>query len=66
MIRFGEGLPDGIVTLASSTCEWRDALMGRTQRNQWLAEFGSSAGHLGNPLFLADVTMPFNPRPPRR
>ncbi len=21
------------------TCRWRDALMGRTQRNQWLAEF---------------------------
>ena len=24
----------GIVTLASFTCQWRDALMGRTQRNQ--------------------------------
>jgi len=32
--------------------------MGRTQRNQWLAEFESGAGHLENPLFLADVTMP--------
>src|SRR5208283_5389597 len=48
----------GIVTLASFTCQWRDALMGRTQRNQWLAEFESGAGHLENPLFLADVTMP--------
>jgi len=44
--------------LASFTCQWRDALMGRTQRNQWLAEFESGAGHLENPLFLADVTMP--------
>ena len=34
--------------------------MGRTQRNQWLAEFESGAGHLENPLFLADVTMPFS------
>ncbi len=33
--------------------------MGRTQRNQWLAEFESGAGNLENPLFLADVTMPF-------
>ena len=33
--------------------------MGRTQRNQWLAEFESGAGHLENPLFLADVTMPY-------
>ncbi len=32
--------------------------MGRTQRNQWLAEFESGTGHLENPLFLADVTMP--------
>ncbi len=32
--------------------------MGRTQRNQWLAEFESGAGNLENPLFLADVTMP--------
>jgi len=48
----------GIVTLASFTCQWRDALMGRTQRNQWLAEFESGTGHLENPLFLADVTMP--------
>jgi len=32
--------------------------MGRTQRNQWLAEFESGAGRLENPLFLADVTMP--------
>src|SRR5208337_1231863 len=48
----------GIVTLASFTCQWRDALIGRTQRNQWLAEFESGAGHLENPLFLPDVTMP--------
>src|SRR5208337_4867723 len=50
--------PRGIVTLASFTCQWRDALIGRTQRNQWLAEFESGAGHLENPLFLPDVTMP--------
>ena len=49
----------GIVTLASFTCQRRDALVGRTQRNQWLAEFESGAGNLENPLFLADVTMPF-------
>src|SRR5271157_599372 len=49
----------GIVTLASFTCQWRDALMGRTQRNQWLAEFESGAGYLENPLFLANVTMPW-------
>ena len=48
----------GIVTMASFTCQWRDALMGRTQRNQWLAELESGAGHIENPLFLADVTMP--------
>jgi hypothetical protein len=35
-----------------------DALMGRPQRNQWIAEFESGAGHLKNPLFLADMTMP--------
>ena len=35
--------------------------MGRTLRNQWLAEFESGAGHLENPLFLADVTMPLLP-----
>src|SRR5271157_3438068 len=52
------GPSKGIVTLASFTCQWRDALMGRTQRNQWLAEFESGAGRLENPLFLADVTMP--------
>jgi hypothetical protein len=33
--------------------------------NQWLAEFESGAGHLENPLFLADVTTPV-PRPPTR
>ena len=49
---------EGIVTLASFTCQWRDALTGRTQRNQWLVEFESGAGNLENPLFLADVTMP--------
>ena len=32
--------------------------MGRTQRNQGLAEFESGAGHLEIPLFLTDVTMP--------
>ncbi len=53
-----ENTAEGIVTLASFTCQWRDALMGRTQRNQWLAEFESGTGHLENPLFLADVTMP--------
>ncbi len=51
----------GIVTLASFTCQWRDALIGRTQRNQWLAEFESGAEHSENPLSLADVTMPFGP-----
>ncbi len=50
----------GIVTLASFTCQWRVVLMGRTQRNQWLAELESGAGHLENPLFVADVTMPTN------
>src|SRR5208282_1508459 len=48
----------GIVSLASSTCQWRDAPMDRTQRNQWRADFESGVGHLENPLFLADVTMP--------
>jgi hypothetical protein len=32
---------DGILTLASSMCKWPDALVGRTQRNQWLADFES-------------------------
>ncbi len=54
----------GIVTLASFTCQWRDALMGRTQLNQWLAEFARGTGHPENPLFLADVTMPMR-RPAR-
>src|SRR5271157_3763745 len=56
----------GIVTLARFTCQWRDALMGRTQRNQWLAEFESGTGHLENPLFLADVTMPVSVHSPHR
>jgi|SRR5271166_1267277 len=49
---------EGIVTLASFACQSRDALIGRIQVNQWVGEFGNGAGHLQNPLFLADVTMP--------
>ena len=32
--------------------------MGRSQETQWLAELHGGAKALGNPLFLADVTMP--------
>jgi hypothetical protein len=47
----------GIVTFAGFTCQPRDALMGRSQENQWLGELHGGAKALGNPLFLANVTM---------
>jgi len=31
--------------------------MGRSQENQWLGELHGGAKALGNPLFLANVTM---------
>src|SRR5271157_740318 len=53
------GLSDGIVTLATFTCQPREAVIGRRQENQWLGELQRGTGPLQNPLFLANVTMPF-------
>jgi hypothetical protein len=49
---------EGLVTFAGFTCQPRDALMGRSQDNQWLGELHGGTKALGNPLFLANVTMP--------
>src|SRR5208337_4641118 len=49
----------GIVTLATFTCQPREAVIGRRQENQWLGELQRGTGPLQNPLFLANVTMPF-------
>ena len=49
---------DGIVTLATFTCQPREAVIGRRQENQWLGELQRGTGPLQNPLFLANVTMP--------
>src|SRR5208337_1067301 len=48
----------GIVTLATFTCQPREAVIGRRQENQWLGELQRGTGPLQNPLFLANVTMP--------
>ncbi len=48
----------GVVTFAGFTCQPRDALMGHSQENQWLGELQGGAKALGNPLFLANATMP--------
>ena len=52
--------PAGIVTLATFTCQPREAVIGRRQENQWLGELQRGTGPLQNPLFLANVTMPFS------
>src|SRR5271157_2625345 len=49
---------EGIVTLATFTCQPREAVIGRRQENQWLGELQRGTGPLQNPLFLANVTMP--------
>ena len=49
----------GIVTLATFTCQPREAVIGRRQENQWLGELQRGTGPFQNPLFLANVTMPF-------
>jgi hypothetical protein len=51
---------EGIVTLAIFICQSRDALIGRRQGNQWLGELHGRTGPLQNPLFLANVTMPWD------
>src|SRR5271165_5469868 len=48
----------GMVTLATFTCQPREAVIGRRQENQWLGELQRGTGPLQNPLFLANVTMP--------
>ena len=48
----------GIVTLATFTCQPREAVIGRRQENQWLGELQRGTRPLQNPLFLANVTMP--------
>src|SRR5208337_1584524 len=49
---------NSIVTLATFTCQPREAVIGRRQENQWLGELQRGTGPHQNPLFLANVTMP--------
>ena len=54
----------GIVTLATFTCQPREAVIGRRLENQWLGELQRGTGPLQNPLFLANVTMPLEESAP--
>ncbi len=53
----------GIVTLASFTCQSPNARLRHMQGKQGVGEFGSGSVRLQNPLVLADVTMSGCPVP---